>query len=237
MKQLLVCISFISVLSASCHREKPVKFYVGKPKVVDFYTQKKEIDPKLKFQFGNLNLYQKMEDINLEQFKKYGTFYTRDFNIYQVNNLDLLEDNQYITEIYLYFIGDTLHKIQAFTTKNMSDFFLSKYGGARLVLKDRFNKNLAMTEGAVRKRSGQIVMNKNLSNYKLKWKDRDRLISYQVDETAQKNFEALEELVDLEHLRKIEVKPMYVFTIQSDKYNQLLSRVKNDEAMATLKKL
>ena len=217
----------------SCNEEKQVRFFVGEPKIVDYYVPKRNIDPKLKFQFSNLDLYQSIKDINVEQFKKYGTFYTRDFTIYQINNLDLLEDNQYITEIYLYFIDSALHKIQAFTTKNMSDFFLYKYGGASLVLKDRFNKDLVKNEGAIRKKSGQMVMNKNLSNYKLRWKADDRLISYQVDETAQKNFEALEELIDLENQQKIKVKPTYVFTIQSDRYFQLLARVKRDEAFAS----
>ena len=126
---------------SSCNKEKPVSFFVGKPHIVDIQKPKITIDPKLQFQFSNLELYHEIDDINLDQFKKFGTFYTRDFTIYQINDLDLLEDNQYITEIYLYFIDNSLHKIQAFTTKNMSDFFLSKYGGAKLVLKDRFNKN------------------------------------------------------------------------------------------------
>ena len=220
---------------SSCNKERPVSFFVGKPHIVDIQKPKLTIDPKLQFQFSNLELYHEIDDINLDQFKKFGTFYTRDFTIYQINNLDLLEDNLYITEIYLYFIDKSLHKIQAFTTKNMSDFFLSKYGGAKLVLKDRFNKELAMTEGATRKKSGKMYMNKNLSNFKLKWKGGDRLISYQVDETAQKNFEALEELVNLNNQQKIKIKPSYVFTIQSDKYTQLLARVKHDEALASVK--
>jgi len=233
MRYLLVFILLSAFLFTSCDQEKPVKFFVGKPIIVDIQVPKININPKLIFQFSNLNLYQEIEDINLEQFKKYGTFYTRDFTIYQINNLDLLEDNQYITEIYLYFIDNSLHKIQAFTTKNMSDFFLSKHGGAKLVLKDRFNKELAMIEGATRKKSGRTLMNKNLSNYKLKWKSNDRLITYQVDETAQKNFEALEVLIDVENQQKIKTNPSYVFTIQSEKYSKLLMRVKNDDAFAS----
>lgn len=224
-----------AIIISACNKERPVSFFIGKPHIVDVQKPKIKIDPKLQFQFSNLKLYHEIDDVNLNQFKKFGTFYTRDFTIYQINNLDLLEDNQYITEIYLYFIDNSLHKIQAFTTKNMSDFFLSKYGGAKLVLKDRFNKELAMNEGATKKKSGKIQMNKNLSNYKLKWKGGDRLISYQVDETAQKNFEALEELVNLDNQQKIKIKPSYVFTIQSDKYTQLLVRVKRDEALTSAK--
>ena len=81
-------------------------------------------------------------------------------------------------QIYLYFIDNSLHKIQAFTTKNMADFFLSKYGGAKLILNDRFNKELAMTEGATSKKTGRVRMNKNLSNYKLKWNSDDRTIDW-----------------------------------------------------------
>ena len=229
-----ILITFVLlVFLTSCQKEKPISFLVGKPRIVDVQKPKIKIDPKMQFQFSNLELYQQIEQINLDQFKKYGTFYTNDFTIYQINNLDLLEDNQYITEIYLYFIDRRLHKIQALTTKNMANFFLSKYGGAKLVLKDRFNKDLAMKEGAIRKKSGQTYMNKNLSNYKLKWNGEDRLISYQVDETAQKNFEALVALVDLDNQQKIKVKPSYVFTIQSDKYTQLLARVKYEEALAS----
>jgi len=225
----------ISFFFSSCEKERPVNIFVGKAYIIDIQKPKKEINTKLIFQFSNLDLYQEINDVNLNQFKKYGTFYTRDFTIYQINDLDLLEDNQYISEVYLYFIDNSLHKIQAFTTKNMSDFFLSKYGGAKLVLKDRFNKGVAITEGATYKKSGKTRMNKNLSNYKLKWKANDRLISYQVDETAQKNFEALEELIDIENQQKIRIKPNYVFTIQSEKYTQLLSRVKYEEALASNK--
>ena len=236
MKNILT-LSFVCTALAllSCNEERPVSIFVGKPHIVDVQRPKINIDPKLQFQFSNLELYQRIENINLDQFKKYGTFYTRDFTIYQINNLDLLEDNQYISEIYLYFVDNSLHKIQAFTTKNMADFFLSKYGGAKLVLKDRFNKDLAMTEGAIRRKAGKVLMNKNLSNYKLKWSSDDQLISYQVDETAQKNFEALEELVNLDNQQKIRVRPSYVFTIQSDNYAQLLARVKRDEVLASNK--
>ncbi len=229
MKLLGIFLFALSFVFISCESEKPVRIFVGKPKVIDIQKPTKTINPKLKFQFNSLDLYQDIHSINLQQFKKYGTFYTKDFTIFQVKDLDLLEDNQYISEVYLYFIDHSLHKIQAFTTKNMADFFLSKYGGAKLVLKDRFNKDLAMQEGAVRKRAGKIQMNKNLNNYKLKWKNSDRQISYQVDESAQKNFEALEELIDIDNQQKIKIRPTYVFTIQSDSYDQLLARVKYDE--------
>ena len=224
---------FFIVLILSCNSERPVRILVGEPRVVDIQTPKRTINPKLLFQFNNLDLFQDIQSLNLNQFKKYGTFYTKDFTIFQIKDLDLLEDNQYISEVYLYFIDNSLHKIQAFTTKNMADFFLSKYGGAKLVLKDRFNKDLFSKEGAIRNKSGQIIMNKNLNNYKLKWNTSDRLISYQVDESAQKNFEALEELIDLDNQQKITIKPTYVFTIQSEQYEQLLARVKYDEVSST----
>ena len=236
MKYFNLLILSIGIISLSCERVRPVKIIVGKPHIVDVEIPKGTINPKMKFRFSNLDLYQDIHSINLEQFKKYGTFYTKDFTIYQVKNLDLLEDNLYISEIYLYFVDNSLHKIQAFTTKNMSDFFLSKYGGAKLVLKDRFNKNLAMNEGAVTRKFGKTLMNKNLNNYKLKWKSPDRLISYQVDESAQKSFEALEDLIDIENQQNIRIEPSYVFTIQSISYNELLARVKYDEVVSVRNK-
>lgn len=222
-------ILFTCAISFSCSRPKPYEIIVGDPVIAGIATPAKPILPKMKFSFTSLDLYQDINSINLSHFKKYGTFYTRDFTIFQVRNLDLLEDNLFISEVYLYFVDNSLHKIQAFTTKNMSDFFLSKYGGAKLILKDRFNKNLAMTEGAVQQISGKTQMNKNLSNYKLKWKSTDRLIYYYVNESAQKNFEALEELIDIENQQKIEIEPKYIFTIQSSRYNQLLARIQRDE--------
>lgn len=231
-KYYKVLILFVGIISFSCNRPKPIEFIVGKPIIVGIDNSKRIIDPKIMFRFSNLDLYQDIHSLNLEQFKKYGTFYTKDFTIYQIKDLDLLEDNLYITEIYLYFIDNSLHKIQAFTTKNMSDFFLSKYGGAKLVLKDRFNKDLALNEGAVTKKFGKTLMNKNLNNYKLKWSTTDRMISYQVDESAQKNFEALEELITLDNQTNIKIAPSYVFTIKSNIYNSLLSRVKYDEILS-----
>jgi hypothetical protein len=229
MKYLFYFLVFTLISLSSCDKEKAPEIFVGKPMMVDVQIPKRLINPKLKFQFSQLDLHQPIVDVNLDQFKKYGDFYGREFTIYQVKNLDLLEDNQYISEIYLYFVDSTLHKIQALTTKNMADFFLSKYGGAKVVLKDHFNKQLVQSEGVAHRRYGKIKMNKNLSNYKLKWRADDRLISYQVDETAQKNFEALEELINLDNQQKIRIKPKYVFTIQSKNYNQLLAHAKSDD--------
>jgi hypothetical protein len=231
-KYFNLLILFVATCSLSCEREKPINIIVGKPMIVGIAESKINIDPKIKFKFSNLNLYSDIHSLNLQQFKKYGTFYTRDFTIYQIKNLDLLEDNLYISEIYLYFIDSSLHKIQAFTTKNMADFFLYKYGGAKLVLKDRFNKELALNEGAVSSKFGKTLMNKNLNNYKLKWKTTDRVISYWVDESAQKNFEVLEEIINLDNQQRIKNKPSYVFTIESADYKQLLSRVKYEEILS-----
>lgn len=235
MKCILFLILSLGIISSSCDRKRPVEFIIGEPVIAGHNIPKRKINPKMKYRFSNLDLYQDMQSINLNQFKKYGTFYTKDFTIYQIKDLDLLEDNLYISEIYIYFVDSSLHKIQAFTTKNMSDFFLSKYGGAKLVLKDRFNKDLAMNEGAVIRKSGRIIMNKNLNNYKLKWKSPDRLISYQVDESAQKSFEMLEDLLGIESLQNFNIEPNYVFTIQSNSYNDLLARVKYDEAASITK--
>lgn len=234
-KYFNLLILFVGICSFSCEREKPINFIVGKPMIVGIADSKIKIDPKIKFRFSNLNLYSDIQSLNLKQFKKYGSFYTKDFTIYQIKNLDLLEDNLYISEIYLYFIDNSLHKIQAFTTKNMADFFLDKYGGAKLVLKDRFNKEIVTKEGAVTKKFGKTLMNKNLNNYKLKWNTTDRVISYWVDESAQKNFEALEELITLDNQTNIKISPSYVFTIKSNNYNQLLSRVKYDELLSAKK--
>lgn len=216
----------------SCEKEKPFNVFVGKPVMVESRDLRPPINKELLFKFNSLDLYQSLESLNLEQFKKFGTFYTRDFTIFHINNMNLLEDNLYINEIYLYFIDSTLYKIQAHTTKNMSDFFLSKYGGAKMVLRDRFNKNIVNTEGAIYRSGNNYLMNKNLNNYKLKWKTTDRVISYQVDESSQKNFEVIEELVDIENQQDIKIKPDYIFTIESGRYQQLLSRVKTEELIA-----
>lgn len=227
----LLVITVSALLFFSCKKERPFNILVGKVRVVDIKDPAPVLNPELKFKFSNLDLYQNIVELNLDQFKKYGTFYTKNFTIYHVNNLDLLEDNLYIVEIYLYFVDSTLHKIQAHTTKNMSDFFLSKYGGARLVLMDRFNKDIVTQEGAIEKIAGKYQMNKNLNNYKLKWAGKDRLISYKVDESAQKNFLVIEELVDIDNQARIEVEPDYVFTIESMAYPELLARVKMDDVL------
>ncbi len=230
-KNLLLILAF-GYLFFSCKKERPFNILVGKARVIDINDPSPPVNPDLKFKFSHLDLYQEIDALNLEQFKKYGTFYTRDFTIYHVNNLDLLEDNLYIVEIYLYFVDNTLHKIQAHTTKNMADYFLSKYGGAKLMLMDRFNKDIVTQEGAVSRISGKYQMNKNLNSYRLKWTGKDRVISYKVDESSQKNFEVIEELVDIDNQSKIEVKPDYVFTIESKEYAALLSRVKMDNLLS-----
>ena len=135
-------------------------------------------------------------------------------------------------DVYLTFKIDRKYACNYTTIKNGKMVLVIDTGyenEAKLVLNDRFNKDLVMKAGALRRRTGKIRMNKNLNNYKLKWKSPDRLISYQVDESAQKHFEALEELVNIENQQKIKIKPTYIFTIQSNHYKQLLARVKYDE--------
>jgi hypothetical protein len=218
------------LLFLSCKKEEqPFNILVGKLRVVDIKDTPPPISPERKFKFSSIDLFQDIMELNLEQFKEYGTFYTRNFNIYHVNDLDLLEDNLYIVEIYLYFVDSTLHKIQAHTTKNMADYFLSTYGGAKLMLMDRFNKDIVIQEGAISKIAGKYQMNKNLNSYRLKWTGKDRVISYKVDESDQKNFEVIEELVDIDNQARIQIKPDYVFTIESKEYAGLLSRVKMDD--------
>lgn len=231
IKHPSVLVLFVCATLLSCNRPNPNQIIVGELVMDNRIVPEIPIHPKVKFKFSNLDLYTDISELNKHQFKKYGTFYTKDFTIYQVNDLDLLQDNLYIGEIYLYYIDNKLHKIQAFTTKNMADFFLSKYGGAKLILKDRFNKKLAMTEGAVFKKYGKTKMNKNLTNYKLKWSSEDRVISYLIDESGQKNFEALGELIHSEEKQHKNAKPSYVFTIQSQNYNSMLSRIKLEETI------
>lgn len=180
----------------------------------------------LPFKFSDLKLYQNLADLNLNHFKKYGKFYTSDFVIYQIGDLADLEENNYIQEIYLYFIDSTLLKIQAVTRYNMTDQLLHKNGRAKMILLDKINKKIAHQEGVVKHNGDKAFINHHLTRYKLIWDNNLVKMTFLVDEPNITDVLETKNVSDQINTPRALPPSRYVLTMESQEYSTSLQKIK-----------
>ena len=137
--------------------------------------------PKYKFSFSSLELGMSISELDQRVFKHYGEFYTKDFSVYQLDQIDYLAESHYISNIDLIFIDSLLVQIQAFLTVDKSNDFINQFGRAKLLINDHHNKTLLETESALTKTSKGYSINKNLDQFRLKWVREDADIEYEVN--------------------------------------------------------
>ena len=184
-----------------------------------------EAQNHLPFKFTDLQLYQNLSDLSLQNFKKYGNFYTSNLAIYQIRDLKALEENNFIQEIYLYFIDSTLLKIQAITKYNMVNQLLRKNGKAKMTLKDSMNRRTARQEGVVKRINGRQSINKHLTRYRLTWNNDKVKMTYRVDEYYG-NARPLYGISNDAYTIDVPISAHYVLTMESKEYRKSLQRVK-----------
>ncbi|WP_421978381.1 hypothetical protein [Roseivirga seohaensis] len=137
--------------------------------------------PKYKISFSSLELGMPISELDQRVFKHYGEFYTKDFSVYSLDQMDYLAEAHYISNIDLFFIDSLLVQIQAFLTVDKSNELINQFGRAKLLINDYHNKTLLETERAITKTSKGYSINKNLDQYKLKWVRVGADIEYEVN--------------------------------------------------------
>ncbi|KYG71634.1 hypothetical protein MB14_09960 [Roseivirga ehrenbergii] len=137
--------------------------------------------PKYKFSFSSLELGMPISELDQRVFKHYGEFYTKDFSVYQLDQIDYLAEAHYISNIDLIFIDSLLVQIQAFLTVDKSNDLINQFGRAKLLINDHHNKTLLETERAITKTSKGYSINEKLDQFRLKWVRQDADIEYEVN--------------------------------------------------------
>ena len=120
--------------------------------------------PKYKFSFSSLELGMSISELDQRVFKHYGEFYTKDFSVYSLDQMDYLVESHYINNIDLIFIDSLLVQIQAFLTVDKTNELLNEYGRAKLLINDYQNKKILETERALTKTRKGYAINENLEN-------------------------------------------------------------------------
>jgi hypothetical protein len=138
--------------------------------------------PKYKFSFSSLELGMSISELDQRVFKHYGEFYTKDFSVYSLDQMDYLVESHYISNIDLIFIDSLLVQIQAFLTVDKTNELLNEYGRAKLLINDYQNKKILETEKALTKTRKGYAINENLNQYRLKWIRQDADIEYELNE-------------------------------------------------------
>jgi hypothetical protein len=220
MRQLAILICILLSLNGCIEESKPDN---ENDQISEVQPQIRKAPKKLKsqFRFSDLKLFQPLNALHQGHFKKYGTFYSKDFAIYHINDQDAFKNEDHLLEVYLYYIDSMLYKIQALTTKNMASDFLETYGGsAKLVLNDKYNKKIAKTEPFLRRKNGRLIVNKRFTNYKIKWKNDRAVITYKVNE----NFYKIR--LSEDRMTPLNIpKPKYTLTLESKTYEQKLAKL------------
>ncbi len=140
--------------------------------------------PDYQFSITDFQINEKLENLDMKGFKHFGEFYTDDFTIYRLGRIDYLAEAHFIDDINLFFIDSVLVKMQAFLRVDRTNDFLGKYGRAKIYVSDYSNKKLLERESVLTKVNGKTRINKNLSQYTLKWVREELDISYEVNKKA-----------------------------------------------------
>jgi hypothetical protein len=108
-------------------------------------------------------------------------------------------------------------KIQALTTRNIATELINRYKGAKLLLSDDYNKTVASRESIVNHIDGRFYINRNLTNYKLRWENDNSIITYSVNENIE-----IQNMIDDHLVLPISNVPRYVLTYECKTFDTRL---------------
>lgn len=168
------------------------------------------------------SLGQSIREVDLSNFLKYGDFYGSRLKIYHIDNVKALKENKYVTEVYLFFIDNTLSKIETILTKDQSNKFLIQYGNCSLKPKDHFNVAYLKEHGALQHINGRVQLNPQLTNFMLTWNKQDFNVYYRVREPNYKQLSEIDNELLNNKVWKYLYEPEYKYVIQIKDYKSKL---------------
>jgi hypothetical protein len=127
----------------------------------------------------------------------FGKFHKKRAEFYVIERPNKTIYNRPVKCITLYFLDGTLAKTKYELEEDISDDLIHSYGNFTIKGYDTLTRNLLKSEKVVHSENQKKVLNKNLTNYELKWDRNTKFIYTRVDKsTAKKRFEYIEALKD-----------------------------------------
>lgn len=125
----------------------------------------------------------------------YGKFFKSRAEFYIIENPNKTIYNRPVKSITLYFLDGTLAKTKYELDEDISDDLIHSYGGFTIKGYDMLTRKLFKTEQILSVENNKKILNKNLTNYELKWDLNSKFIYTRVDRSAKKKrFEYIEAL-------------------------------------------
>lgn len=129
----------------------------------------------------------------------FGKFHKQRFECYIIENPNRTLYSRPVKKITLYFIDGILAKTKYELDDDISDDLIQSHGEFTIQGYDTLTRSLFQTEKIIQKVNHKKVLNKNLTNYRLKWIRETKVMYSRVDKTApKKRFEYIETIKDYE---------------------------------------
>ena len=129
----------------------------------------------------------------------FGKFHKQRFECYIIENPNRTLYSRPVRKISLYFIDGILAKTKYELNDDISDDLIQSHGEFTIQGYDTLTRILFQTEKIIQKVNQKKVLNKNLTNYRLKWIRESKIMYSRVDKRApKKRFEYIETIKDYE---------------------------------------
>lgn len=127
----------------------------------------------------------------------YGKFFKQRAEFYIVENPNKTIYNKPVKTITLYFLDGTLAKTRYELEEDISDDLIHSYGTFTIKGYDTLTRGLFKREKIISVKDQKKILNKNLTNYELRWDLETKFVYARVDKSSRKKrFEYIESLKD-----------------------------------------
>lgn len=129
----------------------------------------------------------------------FGKFHKQRFECYIIENPNRTLYSRPVKKVTLYFIDGILSKTRYELDEDISDDLIQSHGEFTIQGYDTLTRSLFQSENIIQQVNHKKVLNKNLTNYRLKWIRESKVMYSRVDKTApKKRFEYIETIKDYE---------------------------------------
>ncbi|WP_276369793.1 hypothetical protein [Chryseolinea sp. H1M3-3] len=190
MKGVIIFLTGVLAL-ASCERDEPKK--EKNPDEEEIKKSEKNIAERFLRLDGTTDTLRGYElGKNL-----FGKFHKKRAEFYVIEHPNKTIYNRPVKCITLYFLDGTLAKTKYELEEDISDDLIHSYGNFTIKGYDTLTRTLLKSEKVIHSENQKKVLNKNLTNYELKWDRNTKFIYTRVDKsTTKKRFEYIEALKD-----------------------------------------
>jgi hypothetical protein len=183
----------ICLLGMSCEKERAPEEKFVKPREVEKSRENvSERFLRIDGQADTLRSYELGRNL-------YGKFFRERAEFYIIENPNKTIYNRPVKSITLYFLDGTLAKTKYELEDDISDDLIHSYGNFTIQGYDTLTRRLVKSKRIIHVINDKKILNKSLTNYRLKWNVNSKFIYARVDKSGpRKRFEYIESLKEYE---------------------------------------